>query len=152
MLTRREALQSAGWLDERFFIYSEETDLCYRIKRAGWKVVHLPTMSIIHHANKAGIRPRMTAQEAFARRQYATKHFSSAYSALYLGAVATRYLARAAAAGLDAETAAPRASVWTSGKDGGQARGSSVCVSLARESPRKDPRGLGSLRRLRSGG
>jgi GT2 family glycosyltransferase len=110
MLTRREALQSAGWLDERFFIYSEETDLCYRIKRAGWKVVHLPTMSIIHHANKAGIRPRMTAQEAFARRQYATKHFSSAYSALYLGAVATRYLARAAAAGLDAETAAPRRS------------------------------------------
>jgi GT2 family glycosyltransferase len=38
MLARREALQSAGFLDERFFIYSEEPDLCLRMKRAGWKV------------------------------------------------------------------------------------------------------------------
>ena len=40
MLARREALQSAGFLDERFFIYSEEPDLCLRMKRAGWKVCH----------------------------------------------------------------------------------------------------------------
>ena len=110
MLTRREALQSAGYLDERFFIYSEETDLCFRIKRHGWKVVHLPLMSIIHHANKAGIRPRMMAQEAFARRQYAGKHFSRSYSALYLAGVATRYVARDAAAALDREDAAVRRS------------------------------------------
>ena len=32
MLARREALESAGFFDERFFIYSEETDLCLRIK------------------------------------------------------------------------------------------------------------------------
>ena len=54
MLARREALQSAGFLDERFFIYSEEPDLCLRIKRAGWKVCHLPAMTIVHHAGKAG--------------------------------------------------------------------------------------------------
>ena len=36
MLCRREALLSAGLLDERFFIYSEEPDLCLRMKRAGW--------------------------------------------------------------------------------------------------------------------
>ena len=41
MLARREALESAGFLDERFFIYSEEPDLCLRIKRAGWRVCHL---------------------------------------------------------------------------------------------------------------
>ena len=38
MLVRREALLAAGLLDERFFIYSEEPDLCMRIKQAGWRV------------------------------------------------------------------------------------------------------------------
>ena len=42
MLARRDALLSAGLLDERFFIYSEEPDLCLRMKRAGWDVRHLP--------------------------------------------------------------------------------------------------------------
>ena len=41
MLARREALESAGYFDERFFIYSEETDLCLRIKSAGWDIRHL---------------------------------------------------------------------------------------------------------------
>jgi GT2 family glycosyltransferase len=34
MFARREALWSAGLMDERFFIYSEEPDLCLRMKRA----------------------------------------------------------------------------------------------------------------------
>ena len=54
MLARREALLTAGLLDERFFIYSEEPDLCLRIKRAGWRVRHFPSMTIVHHAAKAG--------------------------------------------------------------------------------------------------
>ena len=74
----REALLSAGLLDERFFIYSEEPDLCLRMKRAGWRTVHLPGMTIVHHADKGGVRPRMVAQDAYTRRQYAHKHFSRA--------------------------------------------------------------------------
>ena len=35
MLARREALESAGGFDERFFIFSEEVDLCLRIRQAG---------------------------------------------------------------------------------------------------------------------
>ena len=42
MAVRREALESAGYFDERFFLFSEETDLCLRIKQAGWDIVHLP--------------------------------------------------------------------------------------------------------------
>jgi GT2 family glycosyltransferase len=95
MFTRREALFAAGHLDERFFIYSEEPDLCLRIKRAGWRVVHLPTMTIIHHAGKGGVRPKMVAQDVFTRRQYADKHFGRGYRAAYLGAVGARYLIRA---------------------------------------------------------
>jgi GT2 family glycosyltransferase len=95
MLARREALLSAGLLDERFFIYSEEPDLCLRMKRAGWTTRHLPLMTIIHHAGKGGVRPKMVAQDVYARRQFARKHFSSSYAAAYLGAVGMRHVLRA---------------------------------------------------------
>ena len=98
MLARREALQSAGFLDERFFIYSEEPDLCLRMKRAGWKVCHLPDMTIVHHAGKAGIRPKMLAQDAYTKMQHARKHFGRVHRAAYTAALGLGYAMRALAA------------------------------------------------------
>ena len=97
MFVRREALESAGFMDERFFIYSEEPDLCLRLKGAGWQVRHLPQMTIVHHAGKAGIRPRMSAQDAYTRIQLARKHFSPAHRMAYEVALALGYLVRAIA-------------------------------------------------------
>ncbi len=94
MLIRRETLLSTGLLDERYFIFSEEPDLCLRVKRAGWQVRHLPQMTIVHHAGKAGVSPRRIAQEAYARKQYAQKHFGPVYRALYLSALGARHLLR----------------------------------------------------------
>jgi N-acetylglucosaminyl-diphospho-decaprenol L-rhamnosyltransferase len=99
MLTRREALLSAGLLDERFFIYSEEPDLCLRLKRAGWEMRHLPAMTIIHHAGKGGVRPRMIAQDVYTRRQYARKHLSPTARPAYLSAVFARHAIRAVVPG-----------------------------------------------------
>jgi GT2 family glycosyltransferase len=96
MLARREALLSAGLMDERFFIYSEEPDLCLRLQRAGWQVRHLPQLQIIHHAGKGGVRPRMVAQGAYARRQYARKHFTNPRRSAFLAAVFARHAVRAA--------------------------------------------------------
>ena len=94
MLARREALLAAGLLDERFFLQCEEPDLCLRIKRAGWRVRHFPSMTILHHG-KPGVNPRMVAQEAYARRQYAQKHFSKPYGSAYVAAVGAGHLVRA---------------------------------------------------------
>ena len=95
MLTRREALESAGFLDERFFIYSEETDLCRRIKNAGWRVIHDPSMTIVHHADKAGVQAKGEAQNVYTRMQYARKHFSPAHRFVYWMALVLRYGLRA---------------------------------------------------------
>ena len=97
MIARREALESAGYMDERFFIYSEEPDLCLRMKQAGWDVRHLPVMTILHHADKAGVNPRMAAQDAYARLQYARKHLTPVHGAVYRSALALRWLLRLAA-------------------------------------------------------
>jgi GT2 family glycosyltransferase len=94
LLVRREALLSAGLFDERFFLFSEETDLCLRLKQAGWEIRHLPVMTILHHANKAGPSPRIAAQEAYARRQYSSKHFSPLHRFAYVGALALGYSLR----------------------------------------------------------
>jgi GT2 family glycosyltransferase len=99
MLARREALESAGCFDERFFMYSDETDLCRRIRTAGWEIRHLPQMTILHHDGKAGVKPHIESLGAVTRVMYARKYFSPAHRRLYAGAVMLRYLLRAGYAG-----------------------------------------------------
>jgi GT2 family glycosyltransferase len=95
MLARREALESAGWLDERFFLYCDDPDLGLRIKRAGWSVMHLPQMAILHHAKKMGWNRRGHAQYAYAYRQYFAKHLSPAHRGAAVAALALAYALRA---------------------------------------------------------
>jgi GT2 family glycosyltransferase len=49
MMIRRECLAATGLLDESYFMYSEDTDLCYRAKALGWKVFYAPVGTILHH-------------------------------------------------------------------------------------------------------
>jgi GT2 family glycosyltransferase len=48
MLARRDAVDEVGALDEDFFLFSEETDWCYRFARAGWKVLFFPGAECVH--------------------------------------------------------------------------------------------------------
>ena len=49
MMVRNEAIERVGLLDERFFMYCEEIDWCWRMKRAGWRVYCVPRAVVIHH-------------------------------------------------------------------------------------------------------
>jgi len=96
MLARSDALARVGGFDERFFVYSEEVDLCYRIRAAGWRIVHLPAMTILHHGSTVRARdPRMAQQNAYAQLQYARKHFGALPRAGYRAALLLRYALRA---------------------------------------------------------
>jgi GT2 family glycosyltransferase len=97
LFVRREALQGAGLLDERFFFYSEEVDLCLRIRRGGWRIRHLPQMTIVHYGGSTGSSPRMEAQMAYARSQYAAKHFGPLRRRAFVIAIGLRHLLRWAA-------------------------------------------------------
>lgn len=48
LVVRREVLDAVGLMPEDYFMFLEETDWCWRIRRAGWKVVHLPDARVIH--------------------------------------------------------------------------------------------------------
>jgi GT2 family glycosyltransferase len=89
MLARSEALRACGGFDERFFLFSEETDLCWRLRQVGWGVVHLPQVTIRHYESERSASPTMEAQAAYARLQFARKHFSRVSP--YRWAMALRY-------------------------------------------------------------
>ena len=91
---RGEALQGAGLLDERFFFYSEEVDFCLRVKRAGWEIRHLPRFTIAHYGGSTEASPRMEAQMAYARSQYAAKHFGPLRRSAFVAAIGLRHLIR----------------------------------------------------------
>ncbi|MFA6989063.1 MAG: glycosyltransferase family 2 protein [Candidatus Gastranaerophilaceae bacterium] len=49
MMVRRELIEEIGEFDEQFFLYQEETDLCWRAYKAGWSLVYNPEAEILHY-------------------------------------------------------------------------------------------------------
>jgi N-acetylglucosaminyl-diphospho-decaprenol L-rhamnosyltransferase len=49
LFIRRETLADIGLLDQRYFLYGEDIDLCLRAKRAGWRISYVPQAKIIHY-------------------------------------------------------------------------------------------------------
>jgi GT2 family glycosyltransferase len=96
MLVRREALDTVGWFDERFFLFCEETDLCWRLRHAGWEIHYFPSLTIQHHEKDTGGDAWLEAQLAYAQLQFARKHFSRTRQALYRLTLGCRYAFRSA--------------------------------------------------------
>lgn len=54
IILRKEILEKVGFLDENFFMYMEEVEWCYRIKKAGFKIVFYPEVKIVHYTRGSG--------------------------------------------------------------------------------------------------
>lgn len=93
LCVRAAALARIGPLDERFFLYSEEIDLCKRARDAGWDVRHLPTLTVVHHAGRRDGGDLM-AQLAHSRTLYAHKHHGPLRARAIRAALAVGYLVR----------------------------------------------------------
>lgn len=78
MQVRREAIEQAGLLDETFFMYGEDLDWAYRIKKAGWKVFYHPQV-VVKHVKRAASRKSKKAQFEFQRAMliFYRKHYQA---------------------------------------------------------------------------
>lgn len=78
MLVRQEAMKQVGLMDDSFFMYAEETDWCYRFKKAGWKNLYTPEGRIIHLGGQstALVSAPMTAQLRLSILKFVRKHRS----------------------------------------------------------------------------
>jgi N-acetylglucosaminyl-diphospho-decaprenol L-rhamnosyltransferase len=96
---RRTALDVVGGWDERYFMYFEDTDLCFRLRAAGWEIAYDPT-GLVWHVQGASTaqRPyRMLAEHHRSAWRFARRRFTGA-RALLLPFAAVYLAARAAMA------------------------------------------------------
>ncbi len=85
LMLRRSALDQVGLLDENFFVYTEETDLCYRLHKAGWALFWVPQSQVTHYGGQS---TRQVAQQMFVslyrtKMQFIRKHYGGAAAWLY---------------------------------------------------------------------
>ena len=73
---RREALERVDGLDEDFFMYFEDVDLCRRVRQAGWRVCRVPEATVTHIGGQS-LRLNPAARKAYGQslRLFYKKHF-----------------------------------------------------------------------------
>ncbi|MBA4239934.1 MAG: glycosyl transferase family 2 [Sphingobacteriaceae bacterium] len=78
MLIRKTVLDKIGFLDETFFMYGEDIDLSYRIKKAGYKNYYFPDTQIIHYKGESTKRSSLNYVVIFYKAMaiFSNKHFS----------------------------------------------------------------------------
>ncbi len=83
LLIRREALDQVGLLDERFPVFFNEVDWCYRARRAGWRIVYVPEVAIIHYggASTRQVAPAMAWESRRGLLTFLRKHYSKPWHA-----------------------------------------------------------------------
>jgi GT2 family glycosyltransferase len=71
-------VEQIGLLDERFFMYAEEIDWCYRIRQAGWAIWQEPRARVTHIGGAATSQFRSRMQIALhdSRLRFFRKHYS----------------------------------------------------------------------------
>ena len=79
LLVRRAAIEQVGPADDAFFLFSEETDWCYRFERAGWKVLFFPGAEATHvyGASHGG---RLFVEQVKGHLRFLRKHRGDAYA------------------------------------------------------------------------
>lgn len=74
-LTRKEILDKIGGFDEDYFMYVEEVDLCFRMKKEGWKIVYIPKWKIIHFGQGTSGSEFAIINEMKGLKTFYKKHF-----------------------------------------------------------------------------
>ncbi|MCL4833838.1 MAG: glycosyltransferase [Caldilineaceae bacterium] len=87
LLVRGEVLAGVGGFDPGFFMYSEETDLCKRVKDAGWRVVYEPGAMVIHYEGRSSEQVSTQRHIRFNRSKvrYVGKYFGRFWAELLRG-------------------------------------------------------------------
>jgi GT2 family glycosyltransferase len=68
-MVRRKAIEDVGMFDERYFFFFEETDLAHQMKRAGWRMFHVPA-AFIYHMQGQSIGRDIQSRIEFYRSRY----------------------------------------------------------------------------------
>jgi GT2 family glycosyltransferase len=79
LLVRSAAAGEVGLFDESFFMFSEETDWCYRFRSAGWKILFFPGAEVVH-VGGASHGGSMFLENVRGHLRFLAKHRGIAYA------------------------------------------------------------------------
>ena len=98
LLLRRDALDQASLLDDSYFMYTEEVDLCYRLAQAGWELWYVPGAVVTHFgaASSLQVKEAMYLQLYRSKIQFYRKFGGERRARLAKALLALAYLPRAA--------------------------------------------------------
>lgn len=96
MMVRAEVAAQVGLLDERYFMYGEDTDWAYRIKQAGWRIMYVPRTKVRHlkRASSRKYRSRTIRHFYDAMRIFYRTHYAQLYPRWMTAAVLSAIGAR----------------------------------------------------------
>ena len=80
VIVRPEAVTAVGKLDPEYFIFLEETDWCYQIKKKGWKIYHLPQFKVVHKQGQSMLELKSKGRIEYYRSYF--RFFKKNYSLL----------------------------------------------------------------------
>jgi len=85
MIVRKKVIDNVGLLDENFFMYSEDIDWCYRIKKGGWDIYYYPEAEIMHLNGQSSKQKPIKSELEYYRSKYKyfKKHKGYLYSLFY---------------------------------------------------------------------
>jgi hypothetical protein len=86
MTVKADAFRAVGGMDEQFFLYWEDADLCKRLQEAGWRTVYLPSAVVVHGVGRSRRHARALSVRAFHRSafHYFAKHRAGRFRFLSL--------------------------------------------------------------------
>ena len=94
LLMRRECIDAVGVLDERFFVYDEDVDWCFRAHAKGWPIRFWPGAEMIHIGNGAsGWMRDKTFMHYRSHLTYLAKHYTPVVASAYYVALSLRLFA-----------------------------------------------------------
>ncbi|NHW46258.1 WecB/TagA/CpsF family glycosyltransferase [Paenarthrobacter sp. MSM-2-10-13] len=99
LLISSAASEAVGAWDEQFFLYSEETDYCHRVRSAGFSIWFEPAARMWHERGGSGSSPQLTALMSVNRVRYAEKYLGRGRALAFRGAVLAAEIARLNKAG-----------------------------------------------------
>ena len=96
VLVRRRALEELSGLDEGFFMYCEDIDLCKRLRAAGYEILFAPEAVVVHEGGASTPRAQLLPVLAASRLRYASKHRGRTYALLERAGIALGAVTHAA--------------------------------------------------------
>lgn len=96
LFIRRQVLDKVGLLDEGYFMYSEEIDLCYRVAQAGWPIYWVPQAKIVHYGGQSTqqVPTKMFLHLYGSKLRYFRKHYGRSAALAYKFIILAATLAR----------------------------------------------------------